>query len=471
MAIEEDLQLDKWDELIKKPAEDWTKEDLDLARGVLDAYEHRAVYFGHSKSFWYAAKHGYFDSESLYKLASWNYDHDKLPKGEATTQIFGQFYNNPFADNKHIYTFDTSAVYKRIKDLQNKEPDNFTVKALLKGWVLQYKDKAKDLSVAAEELSKKYKSIEAKFAEDDTKKREEKKKADLEEANNWIAANKTKVDEMIKKSLTSGKNSSQFVQLILDIIEIKSVESPDKKYGSISNYTGNIELDTKYKAYYTGRSGTDHPQDFDVLVSFNITCGKEPCEKIYLHHDSKAWTLGEEGYFGFRLNYKAADLQEEVDHSLETLLYNNYKYYNKIDDRLKRAKERKAAALANEKHVRKLKSALYRLQGMVDSGIELDKDDYAEIDAYAKELHSVAWKEYSSWSSAHDGSDGLAYSMALDKGSAKLVEILTPYAFNLVDVKTNNVELSHKADEHLDDDELVDYITGKCRLEMVSSED
>lgn len=467
----EKLNVAKWKELIKKPAEDWTKEDLGEAADALNAYENRAIYFGHSKSFWYVAKQGYFDSESLYKLADWSYYHNKMPKGEATTQIFGQFTNNPFADNKHVYAFKSSAVYKWIKELQNKDPDNFTTKALLKGWVLQYKDDAEDLSVVADELSKKYKSIEAKFAEDDTKKREEKKKADLEEANNWIAANKTKVDEMIKKSLTSGKNSSQFIQLILDLIEIESVESPDKKYGSISNYTDNIELDTKYKACYTGRSGTDHPQDFDVLVSFNITCGKEPYEKIYIHHDSSSWTLGEEGYFGFRLNYKAADLQEEVDHSLETLLYNNYKHFNKIDARLKRAKERKAAILANEKHVRKLKSALYRLQGMVDSGIELDKEDYAEIDAYAKELHSAALREYSSWSSAHDGSDGLAYSMELDKGSAKLVEILTPYAFNLVDVKTNNVELSHKADEHLDDDELVDYITGKCRLEIVASED
>lgn len=285
--------------------------------------------------------------------------------------------------------------------------------------------------------------------------------ADQEKATELFNERKKDICDTIVELLTVGKTAGEFAGLLLDVITVKEHKFGGR-YGHLADYRDNIAVNINTdKAYSTRIYSDDKTNGVEIVFGLDIACGKAPDEVIEFND------------FRGRVNYENGDfvaVQETINNCLLKEIANYRKEAN-LDYTLGWINANKKEAVHQEKYLRKLKSIIYNLQGILDAGMELTQDDYTELDTIIKHWRDEANRASSIWADDKndDGNAGRAYYNSIKAKAASLATALSPCNFNLIDTKTDKIVFSHKADTHLEPDDLTEYITGDCRLEILPS--
>lgn len=389
--------------------------------------------YPNSRDFWANAKKGLLDIDSF--MLAFKADLDKK-FNELELSWDDMFGSNDKLKGKWSYG--------KIKQLLDKYPNDWNVKALLKFWVLQFNDNAKTVREINREEQRKQKEIER--AEQEKRRQEEKAAEEKilaettafidkfkpmfeDELKKFLAENKPRLDELeekfnklYSKPIGDGYNKVQFIYCPEEDITCGSRTYRRGERYRVSDYPVDLSkfiLDVKPQRSFGRRAA------YRVFCSVYIgSCrvgatSSEICvPRIYLHGE---------------INIDLNDEQATIDN-----LINDYKYkINKEIDQLflevdlaQSAADKAIEQDTIEKQIKLEKEAAYaaeisRLNDIAKNTVgKCPEELLTWIEDKLQQTNAESRKEYRNWSNTHDGSAELRSMMVEKSGAEEIYNVL-----------------------------------------------
>ena len=342
----------------------------------------------YAQKFWDYAKQGLVSYKNFY----WAYSDDIR-----TNQLTSLFDANHKLVNK--------GTYGKIKEYNEKYPNTYFGKALLKLWVLQFKDNAED----ADELEK-------KKAEEEKRQREEQAAKEKEESQKLIAeimAHEDKIEAQFKEAVEEIVTKPEVIKLS----ELCNFYYEDDSHNLVD----------KDKWYYKSDDWSkDNYKQYHILFYFGA--------EYHLDFYGTGSDRVSSRFFEYTLNDSylkfVVEFKEKIDNKVlkDELIKKVVDAANKCIPEYEKDVEKKKASIkaAEEKEAARVKIVnLIKQQGYNFSKEQLDKVNNI-FKALVKKWQDYRTREYKSWTgyTYDDGDSELAYIMATSEAIKELSQFL-----------------------------------------------
>ena len=328
--------------------------------------------YGASSQFWSEAKAGRLDGTSF-----WNAYSSDLRKLGLSDLL----------DTEYKELKEKSS-YGKIKKAAEENPDSWAVKALLKMWVLQFKDGVKsNIRIKREEDGQKLATKKAELAEVEAQLPEFEKV--FREVGDRILGEAA--DECNKLMKINNELINEIKEVSLGFVEAQSFIAKEIKDTNV------VEMNFGYSGPTTANlTGT-------IYVNFEKVFG----ESVRYHWSSRI------GSAGYSVLHKSFDIKEMT---VDKIREEAEKLFTNLADAIK-------PHVGNISHTERIKATYEKTvkaiedskaaQAAVDAGKPVDPDFIAEVVAIFKNGLKRADAEYASWASwkYDDGDSGAAFEM------------------------------------------------------------